>query len=142
MNIKQFKKYLLLYGAEVENWPEEIRAVGLKLLENSSELQALVAEQSHFEKVLETRKYEEPNDDLAQGIISASLRQRKKGSFSLGAFFSDSIAELSLPKPAFIAVSILVIGLAIGFSDPFGSESTEQEQMDLQEFLYVEGELL
>jgi hypothetical protein len=147
MDPEQFKENLLVYGANVHQWPEDIRQAGLEALETSSELQALLAEEERFEGVLTTRRYEEPSRDLAQRIVSASQPKRKKRWPSLVGFFSELVWEFSLPKPALTAVSVslvfvLILGFVIGFSNPIGSLSTEQGQTDLQEFLYYEGEVL
>jgi hypothetical protein len=148
MDPRQFKENILLYGADLDQWPEEIRQAGLESLRNSSELQVLLTEQKRFERVLKTRKYEEPGGNLAQRIVSLSLRQDKKSTFSLGLFFSRLFAgEFYLSKPAFIVVSILMItallvGFVIGFSNSTGSTLTDQRQANLQEFLHYEGDVL
>lgn len=140
MDVKEFKKNLLVYGADLHQWPEEIRQAALEAIENSSEQQALLTDQEHFERVLKSRKYEEARNDLAQRIVSASLRQQKRVSFSVGALFTELLAGFSLRKWAFAMIAVLVIGFAIGFSNPMGSLLTEENQTNLQEFLYDEGE--
>ena len=148
MDPKQFKENILLYGVDLHQWPEEVREAGVESLQNSSELQALLAEHERFEGVLRTRKYEEPSGNLAQRIISLSLHQDKKSPFSLGLFLSRLFAdEFYLPKPALIVVSILMIvalgiGFFIGFSNPTGPVLTDQRQANLQEFLHYEGDVL
>lgn len=147
MTPKQFKENLLVYGANVHKWPEDIRQTGLGALETSSELRTLLAEEERFEGVLKTKRYEEPSRDLAERIVSAAQSKNKKVWRRLGGFFSELVWEFSLPKPALTAVSVslilvLILGFAIGFSDPIGAVSTEQTQTDLQEFLYYEGEVL
>jgi hypothetical protein len=147
ITLKQFKENLLVYGAHVHEWPEDIRQAGLKALEISSELRALLAEEERFERVLTTRWYEEPSRDLAERIVSASQPKKKKVWPSLVGFFSDLVWEFSLPKPVLTAVSVslilvLILGFVIGFSNSTGAVSTEQSQPDLQEFLYYEGEVL
>lgn len=144
MNLKQFKENLFVYGADVHEWPEGIREAGLKSLESSSELQTLLADEKRFERVLKTRKYEEPSRDLAERIILASLRQKKARS-TIGGFFSELLWEFTLTKPALTAVSVLlisalIIGFVIGFSNPMGPVPTEQYQTNLQAFLYYEGD--
>jgi hypothetical protein len=142
---KQFQENVLLYGAHLDQWPEEIRQAGLESLQNSSELRALLAEQKKFERFLRTRKYEEPSGDLAQRIVSLSYPQDKKSPSGLGLFLSRLFTdEFHVPKPALIAVSILliatlVIGFVIGFANPPGSVLTDQVQTNLQDFLHYEG---
>jgi hypothetical protein len=97
-----------------------------------------------FERVLKTRKYEEPSDHLGQRIVSLSLYRDKKSPFSLGLFLSRLFAdEFYLPKPALIVVSILAVialvtGFFIGFSNTKGQVLTDQRQAKLQEFLHYE----
>lgn len=140
VDVKEFKKNLLLYGADVHQWPAEIRQAALEALEISSELQALLTDQEHFERVLKSRKYEEPRSDLAGRIISASLHQEKRASLTIGAFFSELFAGFNLRRWALTVIAVLIIGLAIGFSNPMGSLLAEEDQTNLQEFLYHEGE--
>jgi hypothetical protein len=148
MDPREFKEYVLLYGVNLHQWPEEVREAGAESLQNSSELQALLAEQERFEGVLRTRKYEEPSGNLVQRIISLSLRQDKRSPFNLGLFFSRLFGdEFYLPKPALIVVSIVTIialltGFFIGFSNSSGQVLTDPRQANLQEFLHYEGDVL
>lgn len=147
MDLKQFRENLLIYGTDLYRWPEEIQRAGIAALEQSAELRAALADHEHFEEVLKSRKFEEPGADLAERIISASLNEKEKDRFRHGSFLSSLRAELSLPNAALAAVAILMvtvllIGFAIGFSNPFGLNSAEQESAHLQEFLYYEGEIL
>jgi hypothetical protein len=148
MDPRQFKENILLYGVDLYQWPEEIRQEGLDSLQKFPGLQALLAEYEQFERVLKTRKYEEPSNNLVQRIVSLSLHQEKKSSFGLGLLLSRLFAdEFYLPKPALIVVSILMIGalmigFLIGFSSPTGTTLTEQRQANLQEFLHYGGDVL
>ena len=145
MDIIQFKENLFLYGANLHQWPEDVKKAGVEALERSSEIQVLLKEHEHFERLLETRRYEEPANNLAQRIISAS---RQKAPSGLGSFMSALLNEFHFPKPAFAMLSavmilILVIGFVIGFSNPSGSSvSTAQEETSLQAFLYDEGDTI
>ncbi|HWP47465.1 MAG TPA: hypothetical protein VNM22_09915 [Candidatus Limnocylindrales bacterium] len=141
MDLKQFKENLLLYGADVHRWPEEIRNAGLEALKNSSEFRFLADEEAKFERVLKSRKYEEPDSYLERRIISAALRIKKNPPSSLGIFLLELLAEFRLPRPALIALSILIIGFTIGFLDPIASAPTEQDPTTLQAFLYYEEEI-
>jgi len=146
MDMEQFKENLLLYGANMHRWPEEIKKAGLKALERSSEIQALLKEHEHFEQLLKTRTYEEPAGNLAQRIISASRKQ--KAPFSPASFISALLNEIHLPKPALAALSavmilVLVIGFVTGFSNPLESPVlTAREETSLQAFLYDEGDII
>lgn len=147
MDLKQFKENLLLYGSDMNQWPEDIQKAGFKTLKNFSAFQALLNDEVQFEKALKTRKYEEPGADLTKRIISASLHEDKIFQPNLGGFFSELFQEFSLPKPVLttvcvLVVSVFIIGFAIGFSKSTMSVSIEQDQTDLQDFLYYEGEAL
>jgi len=147
MNLEQFKEKLLVYGADVRRWPENIRSSGLKALDRSPELQKLVENEKHFEAVLKTRKYEEPSRDLAGRIIAAALPRKKKAQRKVGVFFSEVLREFSLSRRAFAAVSVsliftLIIGFTIGFSNPSGYASAEQYETKLEDFLKSEGDVL
>ena len=147
LNLEQFKKNLLVYGANVHEWPEEIKQAGLKAIETSSEFRTLLAEEVRFEQVLKTRTYKEPNNDLAERIVLAAQPKKKRVWSRLVGLFSELVWEFNLPKPALSVLSVslvlvLLLGFAIGFSDTNGSVSIEGTQTDLQEFLYYEGEVL
>jgi hypothetical protein len=146
MDPKQFQENILLYGVDLDQWPEEIRQEGVESLKNSSELRALLAEQEKFERVLRTRKYEEPSGNWVQRIVSLSYPQDKKSPFGLGLFLSRLFAdEFYLAKPALILssalmITALVIGFVIGFANSTGPILTDQRQASLQEFLHYEGD--
>lgn len=148
MDTKQFKENLLLHGADINQWPEKIRRSGLEALESSAELQALQKDHEFFEKILQIRRYEKPADNFAQRIISASLKQRQKAPFSLGAFIADLINEFRFPQPALAALSLIMIlaltvGFAIGFTNPSGSSVVNNtEETNLQAFLFDEGDII
>lgn len=148
MDPRQFKGNLLLYGADLDQWPEEIKQAGRESLENSWKLQELLAEHKQFESVLKTRKYEEPSGNLVQRIVSLSLHQEERSPPGVGLFLSRLFAdEFRLPKPALILISVLMIvtlgiGFFIGFSHSTRSTLTDQRQANLQEFLHYEGDVL
>jgi hypothetical protein len=148
MDPRQFEENILLYGVDLYRWPEEVRQGGVELLQKFPELHGLLAEYEQLERILKTRRYEEPSDHLGQRIVSLSLHQDKKSQLGFGWFLSKLFGdELYLPKPAFIAVSILAIvalltGFFIGFSNPSRQLTTDQRQASLQEFLHYEGDVL
>lgn len=147
MNFEQFEKNLLIYGADVRNWPKDIRSSALKALDSSPELRKLVENEERFEGVLNTRKFEEPSKDLAKRIVAAALPKKKKAQRNYGMFFSDILSEFSLSRRAFAAVSvsfvfILIIGFTIGYSNPSRYTSAEQYETHLEDFLNYEGDVL
>ncbi len=103
-------------------------------------------DEKDFEEILNSRKFEDPSSDLAQRIIDASLLPREKPRFDILDWFEDFLNEVNLPKPIyavmpFSLVIVLLIGLFIGFSNPVEKRISKQEQIHLQDFLYVKGEL-
>jgi len=146
MDLKEFKKNVLVHGSDLGNWPEQIRETGQKALDGAAELRALLADAERFEGVLKTRRYEEPGEDLAERIISASVKKEKAPSTRNG-FFSELLQEFWLPKPALTAVFVslffaLIIGFTVGFLNSSGYVSAEQDETNLQNLLYYEGEVL
>ncbi len=147
MNPKEFKENVLVYGSDVHSWPKDLREAGQKALASSAELQAVLAQEEHFEGVLKSRKHEAPCDDLADRIVSASRRKQKKSLSGIGALLSEVLWQFGLPRSALTAVSVaiifaLIVGFAIGFSAPTGTTPAEQYQANLEDFLYDEGEVL
>lgn len=148
MDPEQFKQNILLHGVDLSHWPEEIRQAGMELLQKSSEMRTLLAEHEQFERVLRTRKYEEPSGNFAERILSLSLHREERSPSGVGLFLSRLFAdEFRLPKPALILISILMIitlgvGFVIGFSSSTRSMLTDQRQANLQEFLHYEEDVL
>lgn len=106
----------------------------------------MIMDEKEFEKILDSRKFEEPSPDLARKIIVASLAQKKKPGFGIAAWFADIINEINLPRPVVAAVPVmlaivLIAGLTIGFSNSVEKRIAALEQINLQDFLYVKGEL-
>jgi len=147
MDPREFKENILLYGVDLDQWPVEKRQAGLGSLQKSSELQSLLVEYERFERVLKSRKHEEPSDHLEQRIAFLSLRQETKSTSGLGLLLSRLFAdEFYLPKPALIVVSILIIialftGFFIGFSNR-SARLADQSQANLREFLHYGGDVL
>lgn len=106
----------------------------------------VIMDEKEFKKILDSRKFEEPSSDLARKIIVTSLSQKKKPGFGIAAWFADIINEINLPKPVFAAMLVmlaivLITGLTIGFCNPVEKRIAALEQINLQDFLYVKGEL-
>lgn len=148
MNTKQFKENLLLYGANINQWPEKIKQSGLEALERSSELQALQKDHDNFERMLQTRRYEEPADNFAQRIISGSLQQRQRAPFRRGSLIAGLIDGFHISRPALAIISLamllaLTIGFTIGFTSSSGSSVLiSTEETNLQSFLFDEGDVI
>lgn len=147
MNEHDFRKNLIIHGANLHRWPEELQQAGLDALHRSRALQKLVVEQADFDRALEARGYEEPSKDLADRIIKASRETVQKTSFSISAVLSELFGFFIMPKrmTAFVSVimiMLLLIGFAIGFSGPLAPSDTEQASTGLQDIFYSEGVVL
>ena len=148
MDSKQFEEYLLLYGANINEWPETVRQSGWEALESSSELQALQKDHADFEKLLKARRYEEPAGNFAQRIISVSSQQKQTDPFSLRSLIAGLIDEFHIPRPALAVISLVVllaltIGFTIGFTNTNGSSVLNNtEETQLQAFLFDEGDVI
>ncbi|MEN8264810.1 MAG: hypothetical protein ABFR82_15260 [Nitrospirota bacterium] len=68
MDIKQFSENLMLYGADVHQWPEDIRQAGLDALEKFPDLQKLSADHALIIRAKTTLK-EKLNKYLDRGLI-------------------------------------------------------------------------
>ena len=142
MNRKDFEKNLILYGSNIDQWPEDIRQDAVAVYESSAELQKLLKEEKLFEQSLKECAIEEPSSNLAHRIItSANKRLVEKDSNTLnnlGQFISEQFIRFLSPKIAMGMALILVIGFLLGYSNPFlNDESTEAE---LVTFLYDNGD--
>lgn len=112
---KQFKRYLLLYGAAVEDWPEDIRGEALRM-SCDIRISALVMRHGYFEEVLRRSDPALPeNPRLADRIVAAAGR-RSQG-IGIAAKLQDLLAAV-LPQPAFALAAVLTLGIVIGFSLP------------------------
>lgn len=136
MNLDEFKKYLAIYGADLESWPEEIKERAKDALQTSIELKDLLEAERHFERMLQQRKMEEPSSDLAQRIITAAGSQGRETSERPERLsFGEWLAGLWSPKPAFALAIILILGFGIGYVSNLSLQNGTQET-DLASLLY------
>ena len=115
MTEKQFQNFLMLYGTEVENWPDEILAEAMRA-KHHPVLSGLAMEQQCFdEMLLNSRRFEAPSADLADRIIYAARIVAKTSGNSLVTCLRE-LLTLILPQPAFALATVLSLGIVIGFS--------------------------
>lgn len=67
MRMSRFERLLDAHGADLSRWPDADRAAGERLLAESAEARALVADAERLDRML--------RDGLAAGAASARLRQ-------------------------------------------------------------------
>ena len=75
MNRKDFEKNLILYGSNIDQWPEDIRQDAVAVYESSAELQKLLKEEKLFEQSLKECAIEEPSSNLAHRIITSANKR-------------------------------------------------------------------
>ena len=147
MSYNKFRKKLVIHGADIQNWPEEIRSYGLKALESSPELRKLVKEEKNFEEILQNRKYEEPGKNFAGRIALAACSERRMIQSNPVRFFSAMLREFRISRFAFTTVFVffiatLIAGYTIGVSASINDVSADQYETGLEDFLNDEGSLL
>jgi hypothetical protein len=149
MDKREFKEFLMLYGADISQWPDGLNDEARALLKGGGvvevELRALVEEEASFETLLGERSFEEPSDYLAGRIIahtqeSAPVQERGL----LGWIF----AEFFTPRAAIALALTLVIGFVAGYmtpklSGPLDQLALEDEIMLEETFssLFMEGDI-
>ena len=107
---KKFLEYLMLYGPDIETWPEDKKAEGIWVC-HKPPFSLLVAEQQRFEAVLQQRGFEPAHPGLADRIIAKARPVAIRQSFKLSVWFNQL-----LPKPAFAFATVLALGFVLGFS--------------------------
>jgi hypothetical protein len=142
MDLKEFKENLLIYGSDINRWPQNLSQEAWDALTTYADLQALVDEEKEFDYLLLAQDIESPAPHLAQRIIEASGVIKKKEQLSIRSFFEELFSELRIPQPALVTVIILLIGIVLGFSNPLDWGLTDQMQTQLYDFLYYEGDVL
>ena len=121
MTEKQFKKYLALYGAAIESWPDEIQAEAIRAADQPA-IRGLMIEQRYFEEVLRDNDAIPPaNAWLADRIIDEA--GRKSPGVTIAAWLEELLAVV-LPQSAFALATVLTLGIVIGFALPVMSKTS------------------
>ncbi len=142
MDAEQFRECLLIYGADLQRWPEAVRRAGLAALERSLACRALREDHLQFEAVLRTRDVEAPSPDLEARIIAAAPRRERIASPGLAEFLRSCFADLRLPAPALTTAAVLIVGVVIGLWLPTEPVPAESESAEVQAFLDSPAEAL
>lgn len=90
-----------------------------------------------LEAMLHERRLEPASPDLAQRIVLKAQRLPQKQPLPLWQWIRQLFAEFHLPKPAYVIVSTLVLGIVVGFSTP-ESTALNDEESSVQSFLYAD----
>jgi hypothetical protein len=135
MDAERFRECLLIHGAELHHWPEDIRQAGLEAVERSLECRSLQEEYRQFESTLRSRAVEDPSPDLAVRIVSAARRRERRASPSIMEFLAGCFQDLRLPAPVLTAAAVLIIGVVIGLLLPTEPVLADSESAEVQTFL-------
>lgn len=141
MDKTKFEKYVLLYGANVETWPHEIKDISENINQKSSEIQNILQEHSDFESFLKLRTCAPPSKDLSSKIVASALTERNKKKSSI---FFDLMSEFNFTNKSIVLAFALIIiilfaGFIIGFSNPLDETINS---INLQAFLNYNGEVI
>lgn len=134
MDRQTFAHNLLIYGADFENWPPDLRAVAQQLVTSSEEYRMLLSQERGFEEGLLSLQVEPHRDNLEQAILAKAL-PREEETFVL--WLKDLVWGSSL-RPAALVVA-LVVGFYIGTRTPTG-QGQDTSQQDLSTFFSLEGQ--
>jgi len=135
MDAEQFRECLLIHGADVQRWPEEIRRAGIEALDRSLECRSMQEECRQFEAILRSRAFEAPSPDLAFRIVSAAWRRERKASPGVIEFLAACFQDLRLPAPVLTAAAVLILGVVIGLLLPTEPVPADSESAEVQTFL-------
>lgn|SRR5574341_106705 len=135
MDADKFREGLLLYGADLEQWPEGAREAGLEALDRSPACRALREDHVQFEALLRSKEPEAPRTDLEARIIAAARRRERAAYPGLAEFLSSCFADLRLPAPVLTAAAVLIVGIIIGLWLPTDLVPVESESAEAQLFL-------
>jgi hypothetical protein len=142
MDAEHFREAVLIHGADVHRWPEEIRQEGVDALTRSVECRSLQEEYVRFEAALASRAYEAPRQDFGLRIIAAARPRERRGFRGLAELLASCFRDLRVPAPVITVTAVLVVGVVVGFLLPAESTLAESELVEAQTFLEPESEAL
>jgi len=95
-----------------------------------------ITDDEKLEGMLKSRHIEPASPDLASRIILRASEIPQNQPLSLWQWMRQLFAD-SLPKPAYILASVLILGLVIGFSTATDTTPTDDSNpINIQGFLY------
>ena len=130
-NVKKFEQQLMIYGADLDNWPETLQVEALMAKRDPDLILVWEAHKRMEEKLRSYYQIEPAHVDFAQRIINAAQVSGKKTPVQFTTWLNDMFNAL-FPKPAFALALALSAGLAIGVNIPSetGSKNTLQLYFD------------
>ncbi len=89
-----------------------------------------------LDTLLQARRVEPSNRDLAQRIILQAQLLPQNNAVPLWQWLGELFREFHLPKPAYVLTSALLLGMVIGFSTPQDtSQGADDNAAIIQTFL-------
>lgn len=95
-------------------------------------------EEEKLDAMLRNRRLEPASPDLAQRIVLKAQRRQQNQTIPVWQWIRNLFAEFHLPKPAYVVVSALVLGIVVGFSTPESTAPNDEESASVQSFLYAD----
>ena len=92
----------------------------------------------NLDAMLRASRVEPASRDLAQRIILKAQSLQQNQTLPLIPWLRQLFAEFHLPKPAYVVVSALVLGMIVGFSTPDRTASRDEDSASVQSFLYAD----
>ena len=92
----------------------------------------------NLDAMLRARRVDPASRDLAQLIILKAQSLPQNQTLPLIPWLRQLFAEFHLPKPAYVVVSALVLGMIVGFSTPDRTASRDEDSASVQSFLYAD----
>jgi len=136
MDKKNIITNLTLYGADLHNWPEDIRMQALNAVASSKELQQLVQDEKEFEVLLNTQVIPVVKNDLAQRIITKA-KPKIRPSVQ---WLNELKAIFLVPRPAYTMITLIVFSFSLGTTDLFLFDY--MQETPLETLFYDKGEIL
>jgi hypothetical protein len=96
-----------------------------------------------LEKMLRSRRTESASPDLAQRIILQARQMPQLQPLTLAQWLRGLFSEFHLPKPAYVLVGTLLMGIVVGLNTPV--ETADKEDLapvNVQSFLYADEAIL
>ena len=125
MTLERFEEIVKAYGAASDSWPIDEREAALTFLENNSQAQVLLKNETSLDLMLDELSFEVPNISLLNRNIMEKLESEKLD-------LSEKILDWILPRkpisiwqPALAAALPVLVGILFGMQ--IESLSLEEE---------------
>lgn len=139
-NTKKLTQYLRQYGTNIENWPKNLRAMGLTAAKYNDEFKQVLNQEKAFDTYLKNRMQPAYPHQLADSIISQTKHMPQHTPWLWSELTELFNAQGTFFKPVYALSFSLIIGLVVGMGMDNQEISTSQlasEDVELiQNYLY------